>query len=392
MFSHALSAKLLKSLAKTLSLLTIATVASPGLTGRAVAQVVHDVRVEDHEFNPPIITIAPGDSVKWTAFGNDHTVTSDDPSSFDSTKSMPEPAIPLFGSFTVKFDAAGVYPYYCQVHGGPGGIGMAGQVRVIIPGANTKPNKPSNSAPANGATAVSITPTLTASAFADSDVDDVHVASKWVITRVSDSLVVADVIDSEQKTSFTPPALESGTAYSWTVAYRDAVGDWSDTSDATVFTTAEAITVTGSGLRGRYGKYDKKTGATAILSERLDPIIDFDWKLEKPAPKAPANYLYAVWEGDVVPPSSEDYLFRIVADGGVKLWINGQLIVDDWKAGKFPIYRGGIAELEAGVPASIKLEYYDTTGKASIKLRWISKTRPLEVIPTAVLYPASDND
>lgn len=33
-------------------------------------------------------------------------------------------------SFQHVFDSAGVYPYYCQFHGGPGGAGMSGVITV----------------------------------------------------------------------------------------------------------------------------------------------------------------------------------------------------------------------------------------------------------------------
>jgi hypothetical protein len=78
-----------------------------------------------------------------------------------------------------------------------------------------------------------------------------------------------------------------------------------------------------------------------------------------------------------------------VADGGVRLTINGVKIIDDWKASTFPIYRSGKAVLEAGVPVAIELEYFDTTGNASIHLRWVSASHPLEVIPQANLVSSS---
>lgn len=33
-------------------------------------------------------------------------------------------------SFQHVFDSVGVYPYYCQFHGGPGGAGMSGEITV----------------------------------------------------------------------------------------------------------------------------------------------------------------------------------------------------------------------------------------------------------------------
>ena len=45
---------------------------------------IHDVQIEDFEFIPRNLVIAPGDTVVWYANAPDHTVTADD-SSFDSS-------------------------------------------------------------------------------------------------------------------------------------------------------------------------------------------------------------------------------------------------------------------------------------------------------------------
>src|SRR6187431_813101 len=103
---------------------------------------VHQVRIEDHEFVPRSIVVAPGDTVVWTNFGSDHTVTADD-NSFSSTTTGGA-AMGLGETFTQTFPAVGRYPYYCQLHGGPGGQDMAGVVRVLIPGENQLPSTPVN--------------------------------------------------------------------------------------------------------------------------------------------------------------------------------------------------------------------------------------------------------
>lgn len=374
----------LKSRSKSKWLGSLCAFALMGVTGLAVE---HDVRVVDHEFDPPIITIAPGDSVKWTAFGNDHTVTADD-DSFNSATSMPEPAIPLFGSFTVQFNTAGVYKYYCQVHGGPGGIGMAGEVRVVMPGQNHAPAKPTNVAPTTNATGVSKSPLLQASAFSDEDAQDVHTASQWLIRKVSDNSVVLDTgSDTENKVSFRPSNLSNLIEYEWQVRYKDAAGDWSEYSDATRFTTIGETVVEGSGLLGSYAQFNAKKGTVKVVGTRVDPQIAFNWKAGKSHPKAPANSFAVTWEGSVVSQASATYRFRVVADGGVKLWVGNNLIIDDWKTANFPVYRSGVATLEAGVPTAIRFEYFDINGNASVQLRWVSTSQPLQVIPTANLFP-----
>jgi plastocyanin len=52
-----------------------------------------------------------------------HTITADD-GSFDSGILNPG------DTFSLTFDTPGTSAYYCQIHGGPGGVGMAGTIVV----------------------------------------------------------------------------------------------------------------------------------------------------------------------------------------------------------------------------------------------------------------------
>ncbi len=82
------------------------------------------VDIKNFAFAPREIHIAPGQTVTWV---NDdaiqHTVTADD-GSFDS--GMMDQGV----TFSQEFDTPGTYSYYCQPHGGPGGVGMAATVVV----------------------------------------------------------------------------------------------------------------------------------------------------------------------------------------------------------------------------------------------------------------------
>ncbi|MEP7286123.1 MAG: cupredoxin domain-containing protein [Chloroflexota bacterium] len=83
------------------------------------------VTMKDFEFAPKDITVHVGDSVTWNNTGTKkHTATADD-GSFDTAVVAPNAA-----SQPIKFDKPGTYAYYCQFHGGPGGVDMAGTITV----------------------------------------------------------------------------------------------------------------------------------------------------------------------------------------------------------------------------------------------------------------------
>jgi plastocyanin len=93
-------------------------------------------------FAPADVTISQGERVTWTNNGGTHDVHFED--------GFEEPADPSGLPWTVTrtFATAGLFPYYCTVHGGPGGSGMAGVVRVAavlpapVPGVPAPPVEP----------------------------------------------------------------------------------------------------------------------------------------------------------------------------------------------------------------------------------------------------------
>src|SRR5690606_27282981 len=112
----------------------------------AAAFTVLPAQAEDHivtafagpfRFEPAELTIAPGDTVTFVNGGGFHNVVSD-PGSIvtfrcadgcDGAGGNGDPSSADW-SATVTFPVAGTAPYFCEVHGAPGGIGMAGLITV----------------------------------------------------------------------------------------------------------------------------------------------------------------------------------------------------------------------------------------------------------------------
>jgi autotransporter-associated beta strand protein len=151
-----------------------------------------------------------------------------------------------------------------------------------------------------------------------------------------------------------------------------------------------------------YGRPQWKAGAGHGLSatyssgslsvSRIDPTVDFNWAAGPPAPGLASNSFQAVWQGQVEPTSSETYTFRVNAEGGVRLRVNGQLLIDRL-TNVGPGEWTGTISLRADQKASVVLEYQKGTGNGSIRMSWSSPSRPLEVVPfdrlhtpPAVLY------
>ena len=110
--------RITRFLAVALVALLVPSVASAQDAGGAT------VSVRDNQFGPVSQQVSPGGSVTWTFDGaSQHTVTADD-SSFDSG------TLNQGNAFGFSFDTPGTYAYYCNIHGGPGGVGMSGTILV----------------------------------------------------------------------------------------------------------------------------------------------------------------------------------------------------------------------------------------------------------------------
>ncbi len=129
--------------------------------------------------------------------------------------------------------------------------------------------------------------------------------------------------------------------------------------------------------------------ATNLKLTRVDPTIDFVWTGTSPSPGVVNNTFFTVrWTGQVLPQYSETYYFVARTDDGVKLWVNGQLVVDRW-ANQGVADRTGSIKLQGGVLYDIKMEYYQYNNNAESHLSWYSASQTKQIIPTARLFPAA---
>jgi hypothetical protein len=152
---------------------------------------------------------------------------------------------------------------------------------------------------------------------------------------------------------------------------------------------------TGTGLAGYYFTNSSTTYTNTnnfnpanLITNRLDPVIDFVWGGTNPPPSL-SNGLYTVrWTGQVQPQYSEAYFFDVKSDDGVKLWVNDQLLIDKWQSQNTE-WSNSIP-LQGGVRYDLKLEYLQTGGSAQAHLYWYSPSQPKQIIPGNRLYPTNN--
>jgi len=102
---------------------------------------------------------------------------------------------------------------------------------------------------------------------------------------------------------------------------------------------------------------------------RVDPIIDFDWGGGGPRSGWRADEFSIRWTGKLIAPGTGKYEIGVVSDDGIRLYLNGNLLIDDW-VDHGAAKRTATLELEKGNMYDICLEYYENQGVASIRLIW----------------------
>ena len=127
------------------------TISAFFLAASTARAAIVTVNVESFTFTPSDVTVAPGDTVRWVWLAGGHSTTSDTGIWDSLLRSAGD-------VFDFTFTTVGNFPYYCSVHGAPGGVGMSAIIRVGTPPTPT-PTPTITPTPTVTATFATTTPT-----------------------------------------------------------------------------------------------------------------------------------------------------------------------------------------------------------------------------------------
>ena len=137
---------------------------------------------------------------------------------------------------------------------------------------------------------------------------------------------------------------------------------------------------------GLIGDYYSDAELANLVATRTDASLDFDWP-DAPLAGAPADNFSARWTGMIQAQFTEDYVFTVGSAGATRLWIDGNLVIDDWAGSQGPGERtSSPVSMSAGQTYSIRLEFADVGGPSAVSLMWNSPSTPTAVVPTSQLY------
>ncbi|MDX6286976.1 MAG: hypothetical protein QOG53_2461 [Frankiales bacterium] len=196
-------------------------------------------------------------------------------------------------------------------------------------------------------------------------------------------LTVTGVVGVQRNLEAPSPQVVNGTKYefvSWSDGGARAHTIGTPASDTTYTATFREV---GDGLNARYYNNPDFTGTTL---NRVDPKVNFDWGTSAPATGIGADTFSVRWVGRVRPPTSGTYRFYTQVNDGVRLWVNGTQLVNNWANHAAVTENSGTIALTANVRYSIRMEFYDNIGNATARLLWSGPSVAKAIVPTSALF------
>jgi beta-glucosidase len=121
------------------------------------------------------------------------------------------------------------------------------------------------------------------------------------------------------------------------------------------------------GLKAQY--FSNTTLSGAPLMTRVDRAVNFLWGFDGVSPQLSKNYSVR-WTGVLVPPATRDYLIGFTGQDGYRLWLDDELVVEDWSNHRPSTTLFKPLHLQKGHAYAIKIEYYQTVRGAEARLLW----------------------
>lgn len=153
-------------------------------------------------------------------------------------------------------------------------------------------------------------------------------------------------------------------------------------NDAPILQTQSGST--GIGLSATY--YIEEWDLTGATYQRIDSTVNFSNNFGVPGLNT-ENFSVR-WTGQIKAPVSGDYVFRTWSDDGVRLWVNDELIIDNWTLHGTTLDVSSAVALEADTMYDIRFEFYERGGGEVAILEWQYPGQSAQVIPQGSLFPA----
>ncbi|WP_190251508.1 PA14 domain-containing protein, partial [Dactylosporangium sucinum] len=176
---------------------------------------------------------------------------------------------------------------------------------------------------------------------------------------------VQGVVGFKREIAAPPTAVDAnGTVYHFT--------GWSDGEAIRHFVTTPAADKTFTAnyapsqpFTAEFFNNQNLQGAPVLT--RQDPQVDFVWSVNSPGPGVNADHFSARWSKQEYFAAGR-YRFTIASDDGARLFLDDQLVIDQWHD-QGPTAYDYVADFAAG-EHKVRMEFYDNAVDALAKLSW----------------------
>ena len=146
------------------------------------------------------------------------------------------------------------------------------------------------------------------------------------------------------------------------------------------------------GLLGRYYTSSDQSRFAELIEVRTDFQVDFEWGDGSPGFGVPADNFAVIWTGTIESPISGLQEIATNTDDGVRLWVDGQLVIENW-TNHSTQQDIAVVDFVAGERVPIRLEYFESGGGATCQLTWrLLGEMTFSSIPQEALRPDTDID
>ncbi len=149
------------------------------------------------------------------------------------------------------------------------------------------------------------------------------------------------------------------------IIVRAAVPTATPTASSTPSPTPDLTPTPGLSWRAEYYPNEVLAGEPVLMRE--EPAIDHYWQLGAPAQGMPVDGFSVRWTG-AWPFEQGAYRFYAYSDDGVRLWIDEDLVIDQWRDQNATLVYADL-NLTAGLHR-VRVEYFDRLDNAQVRVWW----------------------
>lgn len=142
------------------------------------------------------------------------------------------------------------------------------------------------------------------------------------------------------------------------------------------------LAMSGTGMQATY--FSNATLTMPAAAQNVEPAVKLDTTTPLPAGVGPGPFSVR-WTGYVYSPLTEDFTFLLRVRDAVRVWLNGALVLNEWKAQPETEFLVE-TKLRKGSLNALTIEYAHFAGPVVIGLSWRSPSTQLSLVPTDALY------